>query len=148
MNIQLLLTIESASLGFIASIFFIFGSISMTPKNIDAIAGTYWDYNKHIAKALTSQRAEYISGSLSLSFAFLLQLLSTLLPYSTLESAPFNYKNSILLILLIILATLLISLRFYSYMKKTTYSKVQEIHREAEAEYQRQKSLQNNKQGS
>jgi len=120
MNLQALLSIESAVLGFISSLFFIVGSITMTGKNIKMLSGTSWNYNEHIAKALSTQRAQYISGALALCLAFVLQFCSVALPKKLLEHTPFSYSNSVYLLLLILLITLFLALRFQSFVKKAT----------------------------
>ena len=148
MNIELLLNIESAILGFIASLYFIVGSITMSGKSIKMLAGTYWDYNEHIAKALSSQRAQYISGALALCLAFIFQFCSVTLPQTILESNHLSYKNSVYSLLLVLLITLLLALRFQSFVKKSTDKSVlleREKEEEEEEEYQRQKAIQQSK---
>jgi len=108
-------------MGFIASLYFIFGSISISGKSILMLSGTYWGYNKEIAKALSSQRAGHISGSLALFLAFLLQLCSVSLPQAFLASSPLPYENSVYLILL---STLLLAFRFHAFARRATYKRV------------------------
>jgi hypothetical protein len=135
----------AAIFGFMASIYFIAGAITMSGKNIQMLSGTYWDYNRHIAKALSSQRAEYISGSIALGLSFVLQLSSTLIPQSLLESHLLSLYNSICLIFLILLGTIYLSFCLYKSLRRSTYKKVLLARRTEEVEYQRQKALQHQK---
>jgi hypothetical protein len=109
LNTESLIMALAAIFGFMASIYFIAGAITMSGKNIQMLFGTYWDYNRHIAKALSSQRAEYISGSIALGLSFVLQLPSALIPQSLLESHLLSLYNSICLIFLILLGTTYLS---------------------------------------
>jgi hypothetical protein len=145
MSIQHLLTIESAILGFMASLFFIMGSITMSGKSIKTISGTYWNYNKHIAKSLSAQRAEYISGAIALGLSFLFQFFSAALPQLWLEYHPVSFQNGVYLILLVLLGTIYLASYTCRTLRKSTYKKVLIERKIEEKEYQRQKSLQASK---
>jgi hypothetical protein len=106
------------------------------------ISGTYWDYNKHIAKSLSAQRAEYISGAIALGMAFLFQFFAAALPQEWLEYQPVSFQNGVYLICLVLLGTIYLALYSCRVLRKSTYKKVLIERKIEEEEYQRQKSLQ------
>ena len=77
MNLQNILSISSASAGFVAAIWFCVGTVSQTPAAIREKAATKWGSNLEVKKALCAQHAEYLVGAIVLSLAFLLQLFAT-----------------------------------------------------------------------
>lgn len=78
MSEQLALTIFAASVGFVAAVLFCVGNALNVCEEILLQATPFWDFNKHLAKSLTAQRAQYIVGAVHLFFAFILQLAAAL----------------------------------------------------------------------
>ena len=73
MPLSTFLNIFGASIGFLSALFFALGTLRLRTKDIVGIAGTYWDFNQHLADSIASQRAEYIAGALLLLASFSLQ---------------------------------------------------------------------------
>ena len=119
-----MLNIESSIFGFVASIFFITGSVSMSGKTIYLTTCAYYDFNKYSARNVSSQRAEYISGGLVLCMAFILQLFSEVLPRELLKYAPWSQWDTICVLALVALLLLLFSIRIYGIIYVKTYKSV------------------------
>jgi hypothetical protein len=74
------LNIFGVSIGFLSALYFALGTLRLRTKDIVGIAGTYWDFNQHLADSIASQRAEYIAGALLLLMSFTLQFAANLVP--------------------------------------------------------------------
>jgi hypothetical protein len=64
MTEQLSLTLSAASVGFLAAIFFCVGNVMNSSDKILLQATPFWDFSEPVARALASQRAQYITGDL------------------------------------------------------------------------------------
>jgi hypothetical protein len=80
MLLSTFINILAACIGFMASIFFAIGAMSMTPVKIFNIAASYWDANLPWGDSIADQRADYITGGLLLVMSFSLQLAANLVP--------------------------------------------------------------------
>jgi hypothetical protein len=80
MLLSMFFNILAACIGFMASIFFAIGALTMTPAKIQKVAATYWDSNQHWGDSIADQRADYIVGALLLLLSFSSQLAATLIP--------------------------------------------------------------------
>jgi hypothetical protein len=78
MSEQLALTIIAASVGFVAAVLFCVGNALNASDEILLQATPFWDFNQHLARSLTAQRAQYVVGAVLLFFAFALQLAAAL----------------------------------------------------------------------
>jgi hypothetical protein len=74
------LQIISACCGVLGSIFFAIGVMRQSAESMANLAGTYFDWNPHMVPALAAQKADYLFGGGIILLAFLVQLLSVLLP--------------------------------------------------------------------
>ncbi len=139
MTIEKLLSLCAAFLGFIASIFFIFGSLKMTGKGIKQIACTYWNFNKYVAKALISQKVEYILGALFLGLSFSVQMATYLLPRELLQTNLSFSKTSSGLFFSLALLGVGLACRFRVWLLKYTTRQVTTEQKKEEREYRRSK---------
>ena len=78
MSEQLALTLAAATVGFAAAVFFCVGNVLNTAERITDQASPRWDFSEPVARALASQRAQYVVGAGLLVIAFLLQVASAL----------------------------------------------------------------------
>lgn len=78
MTEQLALTFIAASVGFMSAVFFCIGGVFSSAKQITLQSTPFWDFNEHVARALTAQRAQFVVGALLLVVAFLLQVAAAL----------------------------------------------------------------------
>ena len=106
------LNISGAVAGLLSALFFAHGTLHLKNKDIADIAGTYWDFNQHLADSIASQRAEYIVGALLLFLSFSLQVVANLIP-STLQPSliqPFDSAGLGICVVLFFLAVAAYSL--------------------------------------
>ena len=102
------LNILGSGVGFLSAVFFAVGTLRLRTKDIVGIAGTYWDFNQHLADSIASQRAEYIAGALLLLVSFALQVAANLVP-STLQPSqlqPFGFALCAIGLAFLIIAVL------------------------------------------
>jgi hypothetical protein len=78
MTEQLAVTLSAASVGFVSAIFFCTGNALNTSKKILLQSTLLWDFSEPVARALTTQRAQYAIGALLLLVSFLLQVAAAL----------------------------------------------------------------------
>ena len=88
MTDQLALTIAAASVGFVSAVFFCIGTVLNSAKQITLQSTPFWDFNSHIAQALSTQRAQYAAGALLLVFSFVLQVAAALASSTKLAGLP------------------------------------------------------------
>ena len=78
MTLATFVTLVSVVIGFVAALFFCFGALMLTRKEIGELSGTSWNENASLAKFLLSTKAEYFCGGVALAAAFVLQFLSSI----------------------------------------------------------------------
>ena len=88
MTEQTTLSLAASIVGFVAAIFFCIGNASNSVEKIAQQASTYWSFNESLARALASQRAQYVTGALLLLASFALQVLATVASSTTLSNLP------------------------------------------------------------
>lgn len=76
MTSQLFLGALSACFGFIAAIFFAWGTVVLSTYEIAKLSGTYWDGNNAIRDMFITQRAEFACGAISIAISFVWQIVS------------------------------------------------------------------------
>lgn len=103
MNEPLLYTLAAASVGFVAAIFFGFGTALLRRKAIVLLASTYWDYNEEQAAAIVSQSAQYLTGGVLLVASFALQVLASLASPTTLVLLHPCFVNGYVVVLTVLL---------------------------------------------
>jgi hypothetical protein len=74
---QTALSLAASTIGFISAIFFCVGNATNSVEKIILLLTPFWDFSETIARALASQRAQYLTGGLLLLISFALQLLAT-----------------------------------------------------------------------
>jgi hypothetical protein len=74
MSVASLLLLTSACLGVLGSLFFAHGVIRQSTEMMARLAGTYFDANPYVVRALAAQRADYVFGGGLIVLAFVLQL--------------------------------------------------------------------------
>jgi hypothetical protein len=78
MTLAELTQILAACFGVIGSIFFAIGVMRQSVDAMADLAGSYFDWNKHMVVALAHQKADYLFGGCLIMASFNLQLLSFL----------------------------------------------------------------------
>lgn len=86
MSFAQFLSILSASFGFVAALFFAWGTARATDRDIYEITSMKWNVNQHWADSIIEQRVSYKVGVLFLLVSFALQLPANLIPSSALPS--------------------------------------------------------------
>ena len=81
------LQIISACCGVLGSIFFAIGVMRQSAESMANLAGTYFDWNPHMVPALAAQKADYLFGGGIILIAFLVQLVSVLVPQGQVVAA-------------------------------------------------------------
>ena len=76
MTLRTFVTVLSMVLGLVGGLFFCVGSAKLNRRSIDALAGTYWDANPHLANFLRVLKAEYMCGGIALCGTFVLQFVA------------------------------------------------------------------------
>ena len=130
MTEQLALTLIAATVGFIAAIFFCIGNAFNSIEKITLQSTQFWDFSEPIARALASQRAQYVTGGLLLLVSFVLQISAALASSTNIASMPQTLLFWPYLLLTVLLLTFALSLCFYCYFYKTTIYKVLKKHQE------------------
>lgn len=121
------LGILGACVGLLSALFFAFGTLRLRYKDIVGIAGTYWDFNLHLADSIASQRAEYIVGALLLLLSFSLQLAANLVPPDIGPSFLQQFDAAVLAILLAVSATAFLSWLLVASVSARTQQKVRKL---------------------
>ena len=88
MSEQLTLTLAAAAVGFAVALFFCVGNVLNTARRIVDQASPRWDFSEPVARALASQRAQYVIGAVLLIAAFLLQVAAATASASAPVSLP------------------------------------------------------------
>ena len=109
MTEQTAFALAASIVGFISAIFFCIGNLSSLVEKIAHQASTYWSFNESLARALASQRAQYVTGALLLLASFSLQVLATLASSTTRASLPLLLHTWPYLVLAVFVPTALTS---------------------------------------
>ncbi len=117
MTVEKILTLIALLSGFLSSVWFIKGTVSLNGETINLLSRTYWDQNPCLEESFARQRAEYILGALFLCLSFSVQLAIHLIPLKFLLSCPLSLENSISCVLDIFFALLLLSWWIYRLQK-------------------------------
>lgn len=130
MTKQTILILSAASIGFAAAIFFCYGSVLMTAKNIVAQATPKWDFNESLAQALAAQHSQYLVGALLLIISFLLQVLAVQADATTTLNLPKILQSWESFVVSVLIVTFLISGIFSYIVYQNKISKIQRIQQE------------------
>lgn len=104
-----LIQIVAACAGVIGSLFFTIGVMQQTVSTMDDLSGTYVGQNPFMVHALASQKAEYLFGGVIIVVAFILQLISFLVP----PSAAIPFSRPAVVLLAMVLTIMLFFILFY-----------------------------------
>ena len=88
MTPQTLLSLLAAGVGFASAIMFCIGSLAARPVGIYEQSCPRWDFSEPVARALTSQQAQFSIGALLLVISFCLQVAATLEASANLVCLP------------------------------------------------------------
>lgn len=91
MGTATLIQLVGACAGVIGSLFFAIGVMRQTVATMGDIAGSYFDWNPHMARALAAQKAEYLFGGGIIVLSFALQLSAFLVPTDSV--VPFSHPR-------------------------------------------------------
>ena len=136
MTEQTAFSLAASAIGFVSAIFFCIGNASNSVKKITLLSTSFWDFSEPVARALTAQRAQYVTGGLLLLFAFGLQVLATLASSTTPVSLPQCLHTGPYLVLSVLAPTALLSWWGCWALDRKTIDKVLSRHREQLAEEQ------------
>lgn len=109
MNEQLAFTLAAATVGFVAALFFCIGNSLNTSAKILLQATPYWDFSAPVARALASQRAQYVAGALLLVASFVLQVAAVLASPTSLAALPQWLHTWPYLVLVVLVVSLLLA---------------------------------------
>ena len=70
----------SLILTFLASVFWIQGSVALSVRDMAALAGTHWGHNSATLQSLAQQKSDSLVAVVLLLLSFSLQLVNVLLP--------------------------------------------------------------------
>jgi hypothetical protein len=128
MSEQLALTLSAASVGLVSAVFFCIGNASNSVDKISLQSTPFWDFSEPVARALASQRAQYIIGGLLLLASFSLQVAAALASSTTLAALPQFLQFWPCLVLSVIAATGLLSGLACVCLDRSTINKVLRKH--------------------
>jgi hypothetical protein len=127
---QLAITLIAASVGFLSAIFFSIGNILNSVERITLQATPFWDFSEPVARALASQRAQYVTGGLLLLASFVLQVLAALVSSTTPANLPQWLCTGPRLVLSVLAPIGFLSWLFCNFLDRSTIGKV--LSRQAE----------------
>jgi hypothetical protein len=130
MTEQLALTLIAATVGFVAAIFFCIGNAFNSVEKITLQSTQFWDFSEPVARALASQRAQYVTGGLLLLTSFVLQVAAALASSTNPATLPQFLVFWQYLVLAALLPTSAVSWFFCGYLDKATINKVLKKHQE------------------
>lgn len=143
MTIKNIINTISLFFGFISSLWFIKGTITLNGEAINKLSGTYWGQNPYLLKTLARQRVEYILGALFLCLSFSVQLISQVVPVKFLLLTLLSLENSIYFVLDIIFLFLFLSWFVYNYLKRETEEEIKLAKQKTDEKRKKNESLQN-----
>ena len=109
MSEQTAFSLAASIVGLMSAILFCIGTVSNSVEKIVQQAGTYWSFNESLARALASQRAQYVTGALLLLTAFALQVLATVASSTTPANLPQLLHTWPYLALVVLVPTVFVS---------------------------------------
>lgn len=124
MTEQLALTLAAASVGFVSAVFFCIGNALNSAKKIEMQATPQWDFMESVARALTAQRAQYVTGALLLVVSFLLQVAASLSSSTTPAALPQYLHTWTHLVLAVLVPTGVIAGGLSALLYKSTIREV------------------------
>lgn len=130
MSEQTALTLAAAVVGFVAAVFFCIGNASNSVKSITAQSTTFWDVSEPVARALASQRAQYVIGALLLLISFGLQIWAAVASSTNPSGLPQWLDTWPRLLLTVLVSTAGASWCLCRALDKTTIDKVLLRHKE------------------
>ena len=119
-----LLNIAAISIGFVAAVCFCIGAATSDAKQISGISGTYWAFNKSLARSLAAQRAQYVVGAVLLVISFSLQAAAVLASQSNPAFLPQWMPRGACLFLAVLVPTALLAWLAVRVIAASTASKV------------------------
>jgi hypothetical protein len=124
MSEQLALTLAAAAVGFASAIFFCIGNVLNTAARITDQASPRWDFSEPVARALASQRAQYVVGAGLLITAFFLQVVSALASSVIPAALPAWLQSWACLVLTVLVPTLAVAALLALALYRATMRKV------------------------
>jgi len=108
----------------LSSIFLVLGSLSMSPKNILDLSGTYWGSSPYAAKSYCSQKADSIVGTLLLLISFALQVWVVYLPAYMDDSVN---RKGVVLAIIVSVVCFVVGLVSSNFLQNYYYKQISEI---------------------
>jgi hypothetical protein len=133
MTEQLALTLTAASVGLVSAVFFCIGNALNSVEKITLQSSMFWDFSEPVARALASQRAQYVTGGLLLLASFALQVLAALASSTNSVCLPQWLHTWPYLVLTVLVPTGLVSYFGCLFLDRLTIKKVLLRHQEKEA---------------
>lgn len=130
MTEQTALALTASVIGFVSAIFFCIGNAFNSVEKITLQSTMFWDFSEPVARALASQRAQYVTGGLLLLISFALQVLATVASSTNLSALPQLLHTWPYLVLSVLAPTLLVSWFFCQKLDQATIGKVLQQHKE------------------
>jgi len=124
MTEQFALTLVATTIGFLAAMFFCIGNIMNTANSILLQSSPFWDFSELVARALASQRAQYVVGALLLVISFALQVAAVLASSTKIANLPQYINTWPCLVLVVLIPSGLLAACFSAFLYKSTIMKV------------------------
>ena len=124
MDEQLAFTLSAATVGFVAAVFFCIGNTLNTADKILLQATPYWDFSAPVARALASQRAQYVAGALLLLSSFVLQVFAVVASSTTPAAIPQSLHTWLSLVFVVLVTSFLFASGFAWFLYEKTIAKV------------------------
>ena len=135
MQEQTAFSLAASVVGLVSAIYFCIGSALSSSERITEQSSTFWFFNEPLARSLSAQRAQYVTGALTLLISFGLQIAATLASTANLASLPQFLCTWQYLALAVLFATALVTWLFCAYLTKLITNKVLGLHQaQAKAE--------------
>ena len=131
MSEQLAFTLAAAAVGLVSSVFFCIGNASNSVAKITLQSTMFWDFSEPVARALATQRAQYVTGGLLLLVTFSLQVVAALSSSSHTAGLPkaLHYWPSFMFVILA--PTAAVAWLFCASFDRLTISRVLRRHEQA-----------------
>jgi hypothetical protein len=129
MTEQTAFALGASVVGFVSAIFFCVGNALNSVEKITLQSTMFWDASEPIARALSSQRAQYITGGLLLVISFSLQVFASVTSSTNPATLPLLLHTWPYLVFAIFVPTSFVSWIFCLKLEQNTISKVLQEHK-------------------
>ena len=131
MSEQLAFTLAAAAVGLVSSAFLCVGNASNSVDKITLQSTMFWDFSEPVARALATQRAQYVTGGLLLLVAFSLQVVAALASSTQPAKLPESLQYWPYFMFIVLAPTAAVAWLFCLGLDRFTVSRVLHRHEQA-----------------